>query len=1181
MGPRYVFGGLVLACALLFVKPLSAAGICIDPSIEKAFDACPSAGPKKSVSGEHHPSFRGTVPGRREPAHDARPPNPRSLPAPERDLRKARLKARGVALLMRETRGLERLLRRTPAKSPDRLSLLRRIAEDYVELESAAEKQPTKKGKQLRKAAQKSAVRYYAEIAKRHPSYSKLDEVLYYLAYEHERIGDLESARKVYYELIQKTPKSRFVPNAYFAFGELFFQEAQGDPSKWELAAQAYRAAIGYPPPDNKAHGIARYKLAYVHWNRGELAEALNELKKVVEYGTQFASLPNATALARAARRDMVSVYAASGAPERAFSFFQPLSGDGAGETARTFALLDQLGLAYFDSGHYRETIALYRDLSRRDPGIRSCHYQTEVTSAIQALKSGDKPAIVAVLEEQLAVRERFAKGDASAAAKLECANQSAELVAETAMAWHLEAVGSGAVRGTNNPSTLAFAARLYRRVLDTFSAADFARFRFPRIQKSDWPSRARIAYALADLDYARGNWAECAAGFDAVVESDPKGPDAAEAAWASLLCHKKQYDREHSEKASRTGRGLGPGEGSSATTAWSKLAPRPLGDGEKRMITAFGRYLCWIEPKKGDRAAADQRVEVEFARARLYYDSQHWQESALAFRHIALEHSDHDAGIFAAQLYLESLNVLYQRAEPRRTACLDDMARDVPKLGHAYCSSSRSDVEADQCEVLARVEVDVGRKQTEALVARADALPSGSPEALALYSRAGDSYLGLYRQHCEPALSKGQRPKQCARADELLYDTARAYQAAHLLAKANQARLVLLDPRFGLSDGPVAHRAIYELGTANQAIAAYDQAADYFERYVEATCRKGKCGEHAEPALHDAVVLRLGLGQPERAIEEAKRYERWFGAKHPAQAAELAFAVAAHHGERSRWSDVRQRLSGALRIIDQNASLDVRLRAHALLGRALVELRSRSAAEKQFAEVLKLWGDPKAAVAAIESRESDASVATRKIGRALESVGEAHYFFAEQKKARVDAVRFPAYKGPGTKAAVLEHIHTKVAAWVARKRPLIEDATREYAIIANLQPAAPPRWTIAAGARVGEMWGRFVDEFRAAPIPDSIRKDPELRAAYYEAIDKASEPQKLVAKGAYETCLGYSSRYQYWDEHSRACEVWLADHYKATHHLIDEFRAAPTRRNDVTSERPAPVLLSRAEPKL
>jgi len=30
-----------------------------------------------------------------------------------------------------------------------------------------------------------------------------------------------------------------------------------------------------------------------------------------------------------------------------------------------------------------------------------------------------------------------------------------------------------------------------------------------------------------------------------------------------------------------------------------------------------------------------------------------------------------------------------------------------------------------------------------------------------------------------------------------------------------------------------------------------------------------------------------------------------------------------------------------------------------------------------------------------------------------------------------------------GTKAAVLEHIHTKVAAWVARTRPLIEDATR------------------------------------------------------------------------------------------------------------------------------------------
>ncbi|MGC4066059.1 MAG: hypothetical protein QM784_15690 [Polyangiaceae bacterium] len=88
------------------------------------------------------------------------------------------------------------------------------------------------------------------------------------------------------------------------AFGELFFQEAQADPSKWDLAAAAYKEVIKFPPPKNKAYGYARYKLGYVHWNKGEYAEALNEFKAVIEFGDKFVDLPNAKQLAKSARRD-------------------------------------------------------------------------------------------------------------------------------------------------------------------------------------------------------------------------------------------------------------------------------------------------------------------------------------------------------------------------------------------------------------------------------------------------------------------------------------------------------------------------------------------------------------------------------------------------------------------------------------------------------------------------------------------------------------------------------------------------------------------------------------------------------------------------------------------------------------------------------------------------------------
>jgi hypothetical protein len=86
--------------------------------------------------------------------------------------------------------------------------------------------------------------------------------------------------------------------------------------------------------------------------------------------------------------------------------------------------------------------------------------------------------------------------------------------------------------------------------------------------------------------------------------------------------------------------------------------------------------------------------------------------------------------------------------------------------------------------------------------------------------------------------------------------------------------------------------KATYEIGGNYQAIAVYDRAADFFERYVEQTCGKlRKCGEEADKALSDAVVLRLGLGQDDKAIEGADKFNRYFGARKPDQVAQISFA--------------------------------------------------------------------------------------------------------------------------------------------------------------------------------------------------------------------------------------------------------------------------------------------------
>ena len=49
--------------------------------------------------------------------------------------------------------------------------------------------------------------------------------------------------------------------------------------------------------------------------------------------------------------------------------------------------------------------------------------------------------------------------------------------------------------------------------------------------------------------------------------------------------------------------------------------------------------------------------------------------------------------------------------------------------------------------------------------------------------------------------------------------------------------------------------------------------------------------------------------------------------------------------------------------------------------------------------------------------------------------------------------------------------------------------------------------------------------------------------------------------------------KYQYFDEFSRNCEVWLAKNYKAEYHVVDEFRGAPTLSNSGLDEKAPPVL--------
>jgi tetratricopeptide (TPR) repeat protein len=318
------------------------------------------------------------------------------------------------SIIVYDLQRLETRRAMAPPTSPELPKLMRELADLYVELEAAALRDKTlslaqaaeatrtdpqgatrlqaevAKTDKMHTASRREAIKYYTQLRDQYPKWCQtpnandptksagcLDEVLYYLGYEYEQANEVDTARKVYLELLRNWPQSRYVPEVYKAFGELFFIEAQRDPLKWPFAEQSYIEVTKYPPPDNKVWGYAHYKLGYVYWHKGDAPRALSEFKKTIEYSQQYPSQPYADELAVSALQDIIPVFALVADPKRAYDFLRPL----VGTDEKTFAAMNQLGELYMKTNHLKEAVDLYSDLSRRDPAQQTC-YQAIVSLA-------------------------------------------------------------------------------------------------------------------------------------------------------------------------------------------------------------------------------------------------------------------------------------------------------------------------------------------------------------------------------------------------------------------------------------------------------------------------------------------------------------------------------------------------------------------------------------------------------------------------------------------------------------------------------------------------------------------------------------------------------------------------------------------------------------------------------
>lgn len=172
------------------------------------------------------------------------------------DPRATRRSPRASSLLVVEIRQLEALLSATDRAARDRPLLLRRLAEDEVELAEAATTEAqyaldrydaatAKARRAMIVPARRTAIANYEALVEdpADAKYPLLDEARWFLAWEYARVGDPADARRVASSLAGDHPASPYAARASFLLGTLSMADAAADVSLYGTAEQAFADA--------------------------------------------------------------------------------------------------------------------------------------------------------------------------------------------------------------------------------------------------------------------------------------------------------------------------------------------------------------------------------------------------------------------------------------------------------------------------------------------------------------------------------------------------------------------------------------------------------------------------------------------------------------------------------------------------------------------------------------------------------------------------------------------------------------------------------------------------------------------------------------------------------------------------------------------------------------------------
>ncbi len=1125
---------------------------------------------------------------------------------------------------------LKRLIESTEKTDPEMPDLLFRLSDHHLEKKAYFERQAGSLYDKIyaaQEAGKKAEANQFKEKQKRFEAqakvssgdaakvykllvtdsafakYKRLDEAIYFYAFELGQLNRESEMKDAYLRLIREYPTSKYIPNAYLSFADYYY----GNNQIADALTLYQKIVDGYK--DSPVYAYALYKMAWCYLNpigtaEPEYTKSLNKFVETVKatIDGRAGSEANAKQLRRDARRDLVKAYVHSGKPSKAWDFFTTVGSGPKKDEDMSKKMMELLAAAYFGEGMYVESSSVYKklqDLFETDPD--ACDWQYRVV--VNALATDDKQIQWIETDKLAAYWEKYKSSQFKEPVKKACRDGARDTVKQMATVWHDEA------EKTRRQDTYDLSEKAYRAFMQYFPQ-DKDAYELNYYYADLLWAQADHAYNSKDKSVRAGGlkkFREAHEEFLNVLKRKPDGKYTKDAAYAQMLAMKNalEYDETGAQgkackvntegvcvyKEKKKEKKVGTST-DSKTDVNREYPESEYTSEESEMITAYDTYQKYVKNPKDP-----ELPKIVYHRVKLMMMHNKFKEAKPLAIDLISKFDGSVYAAWAAEMLVDILTIAWtnQGNSPeddiKASNELEEWAKKLQK------AKVWKHEEADRVrETVPELLAGIGWKRAMAYQTQGQ---QGDPQG---YKKCGNEFVQIWNDF-----------EKHPRAATLLFNAARCFEAGYLVGNAINMRKELLS-RYPKSEH--AKQTLRELGQNYQAIAYYEDAATRFEEYATQNPKDNFSSE----ALNNAYLFRLGLGQQEKAAADLAKYEDFYKKKDVTTAAKIYWS------KHSLLTDDASKLAHAkayLSTYGGKGGADRQAVAEASIGQILwrqscdkellydscitIQRKKASAGEdaRKKAEKLRTRAkkkkdalpkycgtatqalitvhkrDGKKAAEAMSHFDAVLRASSKKpnipaddlarVDDYKNAVGMALVYTADKKYEEYLALEIPGNLFFGASAeewkkelggkyekeykdALAKETDSKkrFGDWFDRKKKLGGELIEGYA---KVKASGSPYWTLAAAARTALVNRNFADQLYRAPVPENLKNEDQKDAYCDELAIRYGDPLTATAKEALEYCLARSTEFQFFNSFSRMCEEELqqsdADKYPATNELF------------------------------